>query len=339
MDPAPAEPGHPGGAGPTEVESTVLPNSTSVTEIASPEMHRGQSTGPQTPFNFCELKVKAMVFGYAKSSRGRGRPPRPADNSNEPSKSWDFTDPKLAVEGKLDPERFATWERWTIPPAGCVYLEIALECSDKGYWHGQGRLVTRRAYRLTQLTKLVPGVHWERTKASADCLYLRKHGQETVLLYNSNAQGKRVVFEDFRNALANGASLREISQMQGACTQSMRSAELMAGRFEPERPLAPRNVILVPNNATPMPVGTYRVACARWWDLYDRETDIYINQAVLKLSLPLLKQYIGPAPFRIGRGRQAVWDTVYISGLDDDDRRALNIPSLPARDPWSILVR
>lgn len=272
-------------------------------------------------------------------TKKRGRPARPRDDPNEPSKSWDFTDPKLALEGKLDPERMATWERWTVPPLGCVYIEIALECGDSGYWHGQGRLVTRRAYRRSQLQKLIPGVHWERTKAAADCLYLRKHGQETVLLYNSNAQGKRLIFEEYRKALAKGSTLREMSQVPGCCFQSLRSAELCAGRLEPERPSSARSVILVPNNAAPMPPGTYRVADARWWDAYDREPDIYINQAVLKLSVPLLRQYIGPAPFRIGRGRQAVWDTVYISGLSDEDRRALHIAAPGPRDPWELVIR
>lgn len=258
------------------------------------------------------------------------------DELHKPHASWDFTDPRLYQDGVLDPARLAQWERWC-DRDGCKYLEIAAETSETGYKHGQGRIVFRRGYRVSQLKKLFPEPHWEPTLCAQDCLYLRKHDSETVLKWDGRAQGARNIFKEQAAAIAEGSTIRDCAIMDGANYQSIRSAELLMAYCEPERPTAPREVHVVNSSASPMPAGVYRLRNAAFWDGYDAHKAIFVDQSVLKLSNAVLRQICGPAPFRAGRSRQALYDHVYICGLNRDNNKVLGLLARPL-SPCEVLL-
>lgn len=258
---------------------------------------------------------------------------------HRPHVSWDFTDPFLwqAATAEVCPVRLERWQRWC-DDDGCRVMEIAAETSETGYRHGQGRVTFRRAYRLTQLKKLFPDVHWEPTMCRQDCLYLRKHDSVTVLRYDGRKQGCRNIFAAQQEAIQHGATIRECALMPGANYQSIRSAELLMSYIEPERPSQQRDVRLVPHaSGTAIPSGCYRLRNAAFWDGYDAHKAIYVNQALLKLSNPQLAQILGPAPFRAGRSRQALYDTVYISGISRATLKSLGLEAL-LLTPWDVLL-
>lgn len=275
---------------------------------------------------------------------GRGRPRKV--HSDDPDKdaalrqghaSWDFTDHKV-FDGDNQDARLADWQRWC-DPDGCKFLELAHEIGEGGKHHGQGRIIFRRKYRLAQLKKLWPDVHWEPTKCQQDCLYLRKPEMQTVIKYDDRHQGRRNVFKEQLEAVVQGHNIRECSQLEGANYQSIRSAEVLMTYFEPERPTGKREVHLVTDSAAIMPTDVYRLNDMRFWNGYDAHDSIYINQKVCKLTLPQLKMVCGKAPFRVGRGRQARHDHVYISGLDDDERKALDLDPRGRYTPMDLLFR
>ena len=262
------------------------------------------------------------------------------DDENEPHKSWDFTDHTLVdQEGKVDNKQLALWQRWC-GPDGLSFCEIASERGDKGKWHGQGRLITRRAYRRTQLHKLFPKVHFQPTKCQQDCLYLRKHDSVTILLWDDRAPGRRNIFKEQMDAILGGASLFDLRNMEGFNAQAHRSAEILLSYNEPERPPAPRTVIYV-RNPTDVPWGPtiYRLQDKTTWAGYDAQKTIYIHQPVVKLKMAQIHQILSPMPFRVGKwGRQARFDTVYIFGLSDEHRKALEAP-VKRFEPIDLLVR
>lgn len=279
---------------------------------------------------------------------GRGRPRKV--HSDDPEldaelhrahASWDFTDHKLFAEVVSETHylrRLADWQRWC-DPDGCKYLEIAHEIGEGGKHHGQGRIIFRRKYRLPQLKKLWPDVHWEPTKCQQDCLYLRKPEMQTIIHYDGRHQGKRNVFKEQLELTTQGGNIRECSSLEGANYQSIRSAEILMTYFEPERPTAKREVHLVTDAAVPMPSDVYRLNHMSFWNGYDAHSNVYIDQQVCKLTLPQLKMVCGSAPFRVGRGRQARYDHIYISGLSDDERKALDLDPRGRLTPMDLLFR
>lgn len=274
--------------------------------------------------------------------RGRPRKVHSEDEKlNEslksPHSSWDFTDHPLFANGELDEERLSYWQRWC-DPDGCLTLEIADEVGTQTEKrHGQGRITFRRKYRRTQLQKLWPDIHWEPTKCQQDCLYLRKPYQPTIIKYDGRHQGRRNVFAEQKEAVKGGANIRDCSELPGANYQSLRSAELLMVYHEPERIQATREVHIVASSQAPMPTNVYRLNDMRFWNGYDAHSDVYINQRVCKLTLPQLRMVMGPAPFRVGRGRQARYDHIYISGLDTDERKALDLDRVGRFQPIDLL--
>ena len=236
--------------------------------------------------------------------------------------------------------RLADWQRWCdleSPDKGAKYLELAHEIGEGGKHHGQGRIIFRRKYRLAQLKKLWPDVHWEPTKCQQDCLYLRKPGMKTIIKYDGRQQGRRNIFAEQKEAIKTGATIRDCIEIDGANVQSIRSAELLMKYIEPQRPTEKRHVHLVTDSAAPMPTNVYRLSNMQFWDRYDAHDSVYINQKVCKLTLPQLKMVCGPAPFIVGRGRQARYDHVYLSGLSEDERKALDL--YRSIDPIDLLLR
>lgn len=263
----------------------------------------------------------------------RGRPPKVHSNDpnlNEllklPWPSWDFTDnPLYDGDNKLVEHRLAEWQRWCCPD-GCKMLKIAEEVAPKtGKFHGQGRIIFRRKYRRAQLQKLWPDVHWEPTKANKDQLYLMKPYTHLVVDYDDRHQGIRNVFAEQKEAIVAGANIRDCSSLEGANYQSIRSAEILMTYFEPERPPDKRYVYLVADGTATMPTDVYRLNHMSFWNGYDAHDNVYINQKVCKLTMAQLRMVSGNAPFRVGRGRQARFSHVYMSGLDEDERKALDL--------------
>lgn len=267
----------------------------------------------------------------------RGRPRKsvdPAQHDNDTHKSWDFTDFQVVISGDIGDARLAEWKHFSYSS-----LIIAEEvCPDTGRLHGQGRIVFKRGYRWTQMKKiLAPDVSFQASKCTADDNYCRKMGTR-CLINDRGHQGKRSVFKEQLEAVQAGSTLRECSELEGANYQSLRSAELLMVYNEPERAHAPRVVHVVDANAA-MPSGCYRLNEMRFWNGYDAHTDVYINQSVCKLTPAQLRLVTSPAPFRVGRGRQARFNHIYISGLSSDECKALSLLPCCRRIPESLVYR
>lgn len=264
----------------------------------------------------------------------RGRPPKvfskdPDENYqlHKPHDSWDFTDyvvPFSAVPASICPgvgtQRLDFW-------LGLKFktLRIASEvCPDTQRLHGQSRILFNRKYRFEQLKKILPpDVSFRPSKCTADDNYLRKHDSVTLVDIDNRCQGRRNIFREQGDAIAEGATIRECRVMEGANYQSIRSAELLMKYIEPERPTEKREVIIVPN-AAQVPMDVYRVQ-DRYWDGYDAHDAIYVRHGVTNFSIAIMSQLTGPAPFRVCRGRQARYNKIYISGLDAGELRQLRL--------------
>lgn len=246
---------------------------------------------------------------------------------HQPHDTWDFTDyvvPFCALSPSqcdgVGTERYDFWTRLEVKT-----LEIAHEiCPDTDRPHGQGRVRFPRKIRFEALKKILPpDVHFEPTKCCKDDNYLRKHGSVTLIKVDNRHQGRRNIFREQGDAIAAGATIRECRVMEGANYQSIRSAELLMKYIEPERPIEPREVILVAN-AAQVPMDVYRVQ-DRYWDGYDAHDAIYIRHGITNFSIAIMSQLTGPAPFRVCRGRQARYNKIYISGLDAGEIRQLRL--------------
>lgn len=106
--------------------------------------------------------------------------------SNSAGRAWEFTlnNPK---------ETEVEYLRRLGKEGEVAYLVFGREEGEKGTPHLQGRVIMKRNYRLTQLKKIFPRFHLEKTKALADNIYLKKclaEGREYEEFEN-RAQGKR----------------------------------------------------------------------------------------------------------------------------------------------------
>lgn len=93
------------------------------------------------------------------------------------SKTWVYT---LNNYTHQDEQRFKDFE--------CSYQVIGKEVSSTGTPHLQGFITFKRAYRLTQLKKLVPAAHWEIAVASDAGNYCMK---EDYIIIDNRRQGRR----------------------------------------------------------------------------------------------------------------------------------------------------
>jgi len=273
----------------------------------------------------------------------RGRPkkvfstdPEKDAQMHKPHECWDFTDYVVPYQplmeysdaSDLNAPAKQRMDFWTGLGDSIKTLEIAHEvCPDTQRPHGQGRIRFTRKIRFDALKKILPpDVHFEPSVCTKCDMYLRKHDSITLVKIDNRHQGKRNIFREQHDAIKTGATVTECAQMDGANYQSVRSAELLMKYIEPERPTAPREVIYV-NSFDEVPAGVYRVpADHRFWDGYDAHSAIFIFQPLLNMSIHHLSQLTGPAPFRLPKGRQARFDTVYIYGASHDDRNLLYNP-------------
>lgn len=107
-----------------------------------------------------------------------------ADN-NDAKKSWVFT---LNNYTLVDSQRFRDFE--------FNYLCMGFELSESGTPHIQGFITWKRAYRLSQLKKLVPRAHWQPAVATDAANYCMKDDYE---IHDNRQQGRR---SDLTEAIA-----------------------------------------------------------------------------------------------------------------------------------------
>lgn len=111
--------------------------------------------------------------------------------------SWEFT------INNYTKKHVALLESWS---DDVKFIRASHEVGAKGTPHLQGRVVFRRNYRLTQLKKLIPSAHWEKTKAGSDCLYVVKEGSEVLINVDNRQQGKRSDLAEAIDAIKGGAT-------------------------------------------------------------------------------------------------------------------------------------
>lgn len=116
---------------------------------------------------------------------------------SQPSRSWVFT---LAQPRKQ--------ERTFLKSIDCARIVVGLEVAPStGTLHLQGFITFLRAYRLTQLKKLLPRAHWERAKCADAANYCLK---ERIWLNKDNrSPGQRKDIEEAYRALETGTPRRE----------------------------------------------------------------------------------------------------------------------------------
>ncbi len=252
----------------------------------------------------------------------RGRPPKvlAEGDDGKPHRIWDITDFSLYDEdNNVVPSRLEMWTHLSGDDCSRKLKLAGEECPNTHKWHGQARISFNCPHRWEYVKKLFGSSHIEITVATDDWSYF--HKWESVLLLNVDyrKQGVRVIFAEQNIAIAQGATLKECAELPGANYQSVKSAELMMKLYEPERPSAHREVIRV-SSASSVPSGVYRVPSSdlRFWDKYDGQKSIFVNQAVLNINVHLLSQITGSAPFTVNRTREARYDKVYIYGLHPD---------------------
>ena len=238
----------------------------------------------------------------------------PSHDPIDQSRVWDFTD---FTRGD---ERLAWWQNLEYN-----YLFIAEEnCPKTQRLHWQSRIIFKRMYRFAQLKKIFPpDVHFEAAKAIQDFNYGKKWGSKIICEIDHRKKGARPIFGDQKKAIQDGATLRECIDLPGANWQSLRSAELCMSYLEPAREYGDIQVIWVnngsekfiydkePNLYKPPIDGDH----LKYWTGYDAHEAVLIDCLAHKITVPTLRQWIGPAPFRLntkGGCRQARYKRIYV---------------------------
>jgi len=241
------------------------------------------------------------------------------DELRKAYESWDFTDWPHRWD-PTHPEWPSCADFWRKLPVKFIRIRREL-CPDTGREHLQGRIILPRKFRFAQMKKVFPPwMHMAPTKCCIDLLYFYKYDSlpYTDLCptgeIDNRHQGKRVIFKEQLAAMRAGVSLEECADMEGANVQSIRTAQILLPYVEPKRPAAPRVIEPIALSAVSTVDGQYELSNDQFWDGYDGHKIIYIDQAALRLPLHRLKLICGDMPFRVGRGRQARYDTVIIRG-------------------------
>lgn len=257
---------------------------------------------------------------------GRPRKQREEGDDGKSHRIWDITDWALYDEyNQVIPERLAMWEHMSREDS-CKKLMVAgEEAPESKRWHGQCRISFPCPHRFDYVKKLF-GQHCESTIAKDDWSYFKKFGSEKLIDVDYRVQGRRNAFAEQKELIREGANIRDCLDVVGANWQTIRNGEMLMKYIEKPREESERYVHLVRDNAQVMPPDVYHLTSWNDWFGYDGHKDLYIDQLLCKLTLHQLKRCVGSGPFRIARGmRQAKWDHVYISGLDDNERRALRL--------------
>lgn len=260
---------------------------------------------------------------------GRPKKQRQQGDDGNPHRIWDITDWALYdANNQVIPERLDMWQHMSREDS-CKKLMIAgEEAPDTKRMHGQCRITFPCPHRFDYVKKLF-GQHCEPTVATDDWSYFKKFGSDKLIDVDYKVQGRRNAFAEQKELINAGANIRECLDVVGTNWQTIRNGELLMKYIEKPREVSPRIVHIVGDNTSAMPTDVYHLTNWNDWYGYDGHKDLYIDQILCKLSIHQLRRCIGSGPFRVSRGlRQAKWDHVYISGLGDEERRALRLDSV-----------
>lgn len=270
---------------------------------------------------------------------GRPRKVRAPGDDGKSHRIWDITDFSLFDDGDINlvnKERLAWWQEFSRPEFSKKLMIAAEEAEKTGRAHGQCRICFVQPHKEPYVRKLMGNSHTEITFYKDDWSYFHKWGTHLLVDTDTRQQGQRPTFQAQKALITEGATLRDCHDLAGVNFQVARSAELLIHYHEPPRPVADRQIHVVDSCASPMPTNVYALELdsgpGRWFK-YDAHESIYIDQLELKLSLHRLKKICGSGCFRVG-GRQARWEHVYISGLDQDEMKALGL--VTRRKPTAI---
>lgn len=242
----------------------------------------------------------------------RGRPKKPVDEK-EQSRAWDFTDFHIHDEGRFD------W--WKSLEYSLLHISEEV-CPDTQRIHAQARIIFRRNYRFAQLKKIFPpDVRFAATKADADFNYGRKWNSKLLISDDNRSPGRRNVFTEQRDLIANGGSIRDCIACEGANLQSVRSAQILMEYIEPPRPIGDVEVIKIQDitEALTKETDLYQPPLGEkglhFWPGYDAHAAVAIDCALHEPDIILLRRLCSPYPFKLNvkNGcRQARFTRLYL---------------------------
>jgi len=168
----------------------------------------------------------------------------------------------------------------------CRYLIFGREIGENGTPHLQGYLELKTKQRLSWLKKKHETAHWEARKGTPDeaRTYCMKSG-EFVEFGRPLEQGRRVDLEEVASRVRDGASLAEMDLIApGLTVQYSRGLEALRLRQLKDR-MDPPKVYwlwgLTGAGKTRKAVGEgvtfYMKDGTKWWDGYDQQTRIVID--------------------------------------------------------------
>lgn len=201
------------------------------------------------------------------------------------SRTWEMT---LNNYEEKDIELFKSWEDEVLR------MKISKEVGESGTPHLQGRISFRRVYRMAGLKKLHSRVHWEKTLAAQDNLYVMKEDSEIIIDVNNSRQGCRMdgVVKDIKE----GKSMRSVAEEHPEqYVRYHRGFHALAAILEQPRGPEDPEVIVYWG-----PTGTGKTWRARqgnegayewgpemekWWDGYEGEKTVIMDE--FRGQLPL----------------------------------------------------
>lgn len=199
-------------------------------------------------------------------------PKRQRDSESEtdqPSKSWVFTHNNFT---ESDKQRYLDLDK--------TYLCLGEEIGESGTPHLQGFITFQRAYRLTQLKKIIPTAHWEPALVSDGMNYCMK---ENYTIQDNRKKGKRNDLDHVRQMVSEN---KPMSQIVLECTsyQSIRMAEKLK-EYRPERRKWPVNVSWFhgpagsnkSRTAWELMPDAYSKPPGKYWCGYDGDYDVIIE--------------------------------------------------------------
>lgn len=128
--------------------------------------------------------------------------PDTVKDENKPDKRW-----VLTLNNYTDAD-IVMLQNWTTEVSRMVASKEIGQVTEN--LHVQAKIWFKRAYRLTQLKKLVPRGHWELIIQGTDCLYEMKQDSEVFINVDNRRQGKRNDLEMAITALKEGSSIRDL---------------------------------------------------------------------------------------------------------------------------------
>lgn len=193
------------------------------------------------------------------------------------SKTWVFT------INNYTPEDVGLMEVWARESNKFVATK---EVGTEGTPHIQGAVTWKAAMRAPALKKLHGRAHWEVAKAERCCfVYCVKEGSELIIQYERNSKGERTDIAAAYRAVEDGRSEREFMLAEHPGFQALQVFRAAKLRLSEPRPIGPIEVIWRYG-----PTGTgktrwayetypdlYRVNSFKWWDGYDGQETILID--------------------------------------------------------------